>query len=132
MGDPVRIVDLARDLIRLSGLTPDEDIKIIFTGLRPGEKLHEELYQSHEDHEPTEHEKILRVTTQAPHPVALDQAMDRLYDLARAGRLADALALIAGLVPEYRPPQGIKPRSPDEIDPLTGEEEIIPLRARWY
>ena len=60
MGEPVRIVDLARDLIRLSGLEPDHDIKIRFTGLRPGEKLYEELFASSEQYGRTEHEKILR------------------------------------------------------------------------
>jgi FlaA1/EpsC-like NDP-sugar epimerase len=58
MGEPVRIVDLARNLILLSGLKPDEDIKIEFTGVRPGEKLYEELNTVFEDTAPTAHEKI--------------------------------------------------------------------------
>jgi FlaA1/EpsC-like NDP-sugar epimerase len=58
MGQPVKIVDLARNLILLSGLKPDEDIKIEFTGMRPGEKLYEELSTLLEDTVPTEHEKI--------------------------------------------------------------------------
>ena len=61
MGEPIRILDMAYDLIRLYGLVPDKDIKIIFTGVRPGEKLHEELYYTEEDSEPTVHEKIRRV-----------------------------------------------------------------------
>lgn len=65
MGEPVRIVDLAKDMIRLSGLN-EEDIKIIFTGLRPGEKLCEELASQNESTLPTLHEK-LRITTQS-HP----------------------------------------------------------------
>lgn len=60
MGDPVRIADLAKDMIRLSGLT-EEDIKIVYTGLRPGEKLHEELATENESTLPTQHEK-LRIT----------------------------------------------------------------------
>ncbi|MCR1900066.1 polysaccharide biosynthesis protein [Irregularibacter muris] len=59
MGDPVKIVDLARDLIRLSGFIPDEDIKIEFTGLRPGEKLYEELLTAEEGLVATKHAKIL-------------------------------------------------------------------------
>jgi FlaA1/EpsC-like NDP-sugar epimerase len=58
MGEPVKIVDLARDLILLSGLKPDEDIKIEFTGMRPGEKLYEELSTMLENTAPTAHEKI--------------------------------------------------------------------------
>ena len=58
MGDPVKIVDLARNLILLSGLRPDQDIKIQFTGMRPGEKLYEELSTLLEDTAPTAHEKI--------------------------------------------------------------------------
>jgi len=58
MGEPVKIVDLARNLILLSGLRPDEDIKIAFTGMRPGEKLYEELSSLTEDTAPTAHEKI--------------------------------------------------------------------------
>ena len=133
MGEPVKIVDLARDLIRLSGLTPDEDIKIIFTGLRPGEKLAEELYQDHENYLPTAHEKILRVTTTTVPPEELLKAVDLLYDLARLGKLQEALALIAHLVPEYRSPSGIRPRTADEI--LSSDPDLqfpIPLHARWY
>ena len=59
MGKPVKIVDLAHQLIRLTGLTPDVDIKIEFTGLRPGEKLYEELLADKETTLPTHHNKIL-------------------------------------------------------------------------
>lgn len=58
MGQPVKIYDLASDLIRLSGLVPEEDIKIVITGLRPGEKLYEELVQTTETVDATSHEKI--------------------------------------------------------------------------
>jgi FlaA1/EpsC-like NDP-sugar epimerase len=59
MGTPVKILDMARDLIRLSGKEPDVDIKIIFTGLRDGEKLYEELITVGEDILPTGHEKVM-------------------------------------------------------------------------
>ncbi len=132
MGEPVKIVDLARDLIRLSGFKPDEDIKIIFTGLRPGEKLMEELYQDHEHHEPTQHEKILRVTSQYPHPQGLGQAMETLYDLVRSGQLEEALMLIASLAPEYHPPT--TPISSLFEDAQGGEDSVrmLPLHSRWY
>lgn len=134
MGEPVKIVDLARDLIRLSGLRPGEDIQIIFTGLRPGEKLFEELYQTHEDHIPTEHEKILRVTTTTVPPEELLWAIDLLYDLTRLGKLKKALSLIAALVPEYRPPAGIEPANLTSPVGDRGDKPVssIPLHARWY
>jgi len=62
MGEPVRIVDLAEDLIRLSGLQPNEDIEIRFSGVRPGERLAEELVLLSESVVPTEHPKVLRAT----------------------------------------------------------------------
>lgn len=64
MGEPVKIVDLARDLIRLHGLVPGEDIDIVFTGMRPGEKTHEELVYPQEELVPTPHEKIRSVNAQ--------------------------------------------------------------------
>ncbi len=65
MGAPVRILDIAKDLIRLHGLKPDVDIEIKFVGVRPGEKIHEELVYSQEELIPTEHPKI-RSTQQSP------------------------------------------------------------------
>ena len=133
MGEPVKIVDLAKDLIRLSGLTPGEDIQIIFTGLRPGEKLFEELYQGHEDHIPTEHEKILRVTTATTPPADLPQIIALLHELSQLGKLSEALSLIASIVPEYRSPPGIQARAIDEIRASNDNPDIIiPLDARWY
>jgi FlaA1/EpsC-like NDP-sugar epimerase len=66
MGEPVRILDLAENVIRLSGLTPYEDIDIAVTGLRPGEKIHEELSYEGEGLEKTPHEKIFLGTAMEP------------------------------------------------------------------
>ena len=107
MGEPVRIVDLARDLIRLSGLEPDRDIEITFTGLRPGEKLHEELFAAAEDYGRTEHEKILRFTN-GRGPTGDGGGRDRfeaqlesLLDAARRGEVEAMAAALHDLVPEY-------------------------------
>ncbi len=62
MGEPINVYEMARHLITLSGFKPDEDVKIVITGLRPGEKLHEELWSGEEQPEPTEQAKILRVS----------------------------------------------------------------------
>src|SRR5260221_9913812 len=66
MGQPVRVLDLARNLIEMSGLSPDRDIEIVFTGLRPGEKLHEELRNESETTLPTSNDKITILTGVAP------------------------------------------------------------------
>jgi FlaA1/EpsC-like NDP-sugar epimerase len=82
MGEPVRIVDLARDLIRLSGLEPDVDIKIEFSGMRPGEKLFEELMTKEERGASTPHEKIFVATVQPFSSEELDATITRMQDAA--------------------------------------------------
>jgi FlaA1/EpsC-like NDP-sugar epimerase len=101
MGKPVKIVDLAKDLIRLSGLSPD-DIQIVFTGMRPGEKLYEELYLDDEETLPTPHPK-LRVSYHRPFDIdELNQTLDELRSL---GGASDELirAHLQKLVHNYRP-----------------------------
>ena len=103
MGEPIRIVDLARDLIRLHGLEPDEDIQIAFIGLRPGEKLHEELITSGEGIVPTSHEKImvLRGNSQ-PQEIVLKQ----VEELVAVARLSDDSSIkrkLKEIVPDYTP-----------------------------
>ncbi|MDP2849264.1 MAG: nucleoside-diphosphate sugar epimerase/dehydratase [Humidesulfovibrio sp.] len=102
MGEPVRIVDLARDLIRLSGKEPGVDVDIAFTGLRPGEKLAEELIGAGENVVRTEHEKIMALRRDAD----AGPAADLLAELEAAARNRDAAAtraLLRRLVPEYSP-----------------------------
>lgn len=103
MGEPVRIVDLARGLIKLSGLDPDKDIPIVYRGLRPGEKLFEELRLEGEGIKPTSHPKI-RVFEGGRVP--LEQVDGWLEDLARlvsARDLPGLVAKIGQIVPEYTP-----------------------------
>ena len=107
MGEPVRILDLARDLIRLSGLKEGKDIEIVFSGLRPGEKLYEELYDQHEEGLPTPHPKIFLARHR---PCSLEWLQVQLGELARRleGPADEVVAALKDLVPEYRParPEG--------------------------
>jgi hypothetical protein len=100
MGEQVKLVDMARDLIRLSGFVPDTEIAIEFVGLRPGEKLYEELVGRSEEVGPSAVEKILRVTTTAPLPDDLRDAVARIEADAARGRrdaVIDALQRLTGL-----------------------------------
>ncbi|MDH4099970.1 MAG: polysaccharide biosynthesis protein [Nitrospirota bacterium] len=104
MGEPVRIVDLAEELIRLSGLVPYEDIDIVFTGLRPGEKLFEELLISGEDIKPTVHEKIKVATAVGlMDPAHLDQELETLFQKAKLSNIAGIIKGLRNLVPEFVP-----------------------------
>ncbi len=104
MGEPVKIVDLAQDLIELSGLRLGEDIEITFTGMRPGEKLFEELFVNGERYEPTRHEKIfIAANASQLVPDKLDRTIDALE---RAARRNDKEAIFLGLrhlIPEFQP-----------------------------
>lgn len=100
MGTPMRIVDLARQMIQLAGKRPDRDIMISVTGLRPGEKLHEELFHQEEAPAPTSVEGVMIARPRAAH-ADLGMLLDQLERAARAGRRTEVLALIRGMVPEY-------------------------------
>jgi len=102
MGEPVRVIDLARDMIRLSGLTEGREIEITFTGLRPGEKLYEELYDDGEKPLPTPHPKIFSARHRACELSAIDVELERL---ARTVHLtpAEVIAALQSAVPDYRP-----------------------------
>ncbi len=97
MGEQVRIIDLARDLIRLSGLTEGEDVEIRFTGVRPGEKLSESLYTAAEQPRRTAHEKILVIPGRAEIDKGYLEDVERLISLARQGKPAEAHTLLEAL-----------------------------------
>jgi O-antigen biosynthesis protein WbqV len=101
MGEPVKIVDLARQMIRLAGLRPDRDIHIEFTGLRPGEKLYEELFHGHEPPVPTGHPGLLIAAPRTANIAAVGRAIDEIAAFCHAGDTARALACIQALVPEF-------------------------------
>jgi FlaA1/EpsC-like NDP-sugar epimerase len=100
MGEPVRIVDLAENLIRLSGLEPHRDVQIKFTGLRPGEKLHEELVGDCEETIPTGVAKVRIVRTADPEADLLTRGLDRLAAAVQIGGADDVVAAVCELVPE--------------------------------
>ena len=103
MGKLVKIVDVARQLIELSGLKPDIDIEIKITGLRPGEKLFEEINYNTENMVATEHPKIMRFNGEALPLEALREGLQNIRDKS-SGRDANELKLeIQRLLPEYRP-----------------------------
>jgi FlaA1/EpsC-like NDP-sugar epimerase len=124
MGQPVRIVDLARNLIELSGLEPERDIPIVFTGLRPGEKLHEELQAIHEEALPTSNEKIMVLMGVEP----LDENGWRsLSDLERAlatGLPDEAMRLLGLLVPDYTPSASTAPVSQSKVVEISAKMRL--------
>lgn len=103
MGEPVKIVNLAEELIRLSGLQPYEDIEIVYTGLRPGEKLYEELLLAEEGTLPTKHDKICIASSAPPEYEMLLTELTRLFDAAKALNLNEVKSLLRVIVPEYQP-----------------------------
>jgi FlaA1/EpsC-like NDP-sugar epimerase len=101
MGEPVRILDLAHNLIQLAGLTPNEDIEVRFTGLRPGEKLFEEIALEGEDMMPTYHQKIRIFKGPALQPQVISDWLDQLQLLMARRDITRIRTHLAGLVPEY-------------------------------
>ncbi len=102
MGEPVKIVDLAHQMIRLAGLRADRDVKIEFIGLRPGEKLHEELFHSAEPLMPTANPAIRLAAPRTADYAMLVRSIDELEDNARLRREDRVVRLLERLVPEYR------------------------------
>ncbi len=101
MGPPVKIVDLARQMIRLAGLRPDIDVNISFTGLRPGEKLFEELFHGREPAAPTGTPGLLMATPRTADPAIVGRAIDEIAAACRSGQVKLALAMLGRLVPEF-------------------------------
>ncbi len=103
MGKPVRIVDMARDLIRLHGFEPDQDIPIQFIGLRPGEKLCEELITQGEGVVATAHEKILVLRGNACDPKNLNAQIDELLAISHTYDTPAIRRKLQQIVPDYTP-----------------------------
>lgn len=110
MGEPVKIVDLAKDLIKLSGFSENE-VEIVFTGTRPGEKLYEELATVNENAEKTRHPKILIGKTQVESLEQIQSALGRLQLEIRRADAIDLRAALQRIVPEYSAPASVRPSS---------------------
>ena len=121
MGEQVRIVDVAEQLIRLSGLRPGIDISIRFVGLRPGEKLEEELLTDSERTRLTEHRKIFRLELDPVDPAAVAAHVEELERLTHTGTPELIRAALAGLVPEYRT---FAPEPLPMAEPLMGHRAL--------
>ncbi|MHA3046673.1 polysaccharide biosynthesis protein [Riemerella anatipestifer] len=102
MGEPVKILNLARRMIKLSGLEPDVDIKIVYTGLRPGEKLYEELLSDDTKTLPTHHEKIMISKDSVMLYAEIDELTSRIYEKAKAKDKVEVVKILKEIVKEFR------------------------------
>jgi FlaA1/EpsC-like NDP-sugar epimerase len=102
MGEPVRIVDVARNMIRLSGKEPETEIAIEFIGAKPGEKLHEDLWNAGEKVTPTSHPKLLRATREPIDPDWLEDELARLDGMVERGETLDVVSKLASMMREPR------------------------------
>jgi FlaA1/EpsC-like NDP-sugar epimerase len=125
MGEQIRIVDLARDLISLSGLTPGEDIPIVYSGVRPGEKLYEELTGEGEIPVRTAHAKVLQIAhTPLPSEEQLARGLSLILERARNNDTAGVNVALCDLLPTFRPASDLEvppiPEPADERDRHNG------------
>ena len=117
MGEPVKILDLARDMIRLSGLEPDRDIAIEVIGPRPGEKLHEELFNPYERPQPTPSQKILRAEHPPLDPAWVQETFDAVNWLVLDGDAAALAAKVGQLSAIRQVPPALDPSTARAADP---------------
>jgi FlaA1/EpsC-like NDP-sugar epimerase len=122
MGEPIRILDLARNMIRLSGKEPDVDVPISFIGARPGEKIHEELFAEGETWKPTTHPKIVALDVSPVDRAWLEEKLDELERLVEAG---DTLELVGRLAAIVREPQRLAPEADAAAEAATPASERV-------
>ena len=101
MGEPVRIIDLAHKMIKLAGFIPEEEIKIKVVGLRPGEKLFEELLTDASTTLPTHHQKIMIAKDNTENYISLNEAILELIDLANENKSDALVTKMKQIVPEF-------------------------------
>ena len=128
MGKPIKILDLATQMIELSGFTPHEDIEIVFSGMRPGEKLHEELSHSREKVSATKHPKILRLDSEPQHHSFVRAIVDEIAAALVADESdSEALkALLARAIPEYTPEIPVPEDAPEPVPELRDALALTP------
>jgi FlaA1/EpsC-like NDP-sugar epimerase len=135
MGEQVKVLDMARNLIRLAGHVPEEEIPIEFIGLRPGEKLFEELIGEDEVVVPSNIEKVIQVSSRhVPTPESLRAEVEKLESLAWEGRRRDVFRHLVNIVPEYAPNVAIEPTAGSLTYVATGAEpdaetDVPPARS---
>ena len=128
MGDPIKILDLARDLIRLSGLEVERDIRIEFTGLEPGEKLYEELLTAEEGVTATKHQRIFVAHLEAIEEKKLLGQIQQLEDLANHLKTDEIIKELQKIVPTYVPNRFLA-NEPLNTNDQTTETEVIDLSS---
>jgi FlaA1/EpsC-like NDP-sugar epimerase len=102
MGSPIKIIDLAENFIRLSGFIPHQEIKIKYTGLRPGEKLYEDLFDESEIMIPTNHKKLMTALPSVPSSVVLHGHLASLDQIVRDYATEDIVPKLRDIVPSFR------------------------------
>jgi FlaA1/EpsC-like NDP-sugar epimerase len=122
MGQPVAIRDLAEQMIRLAGKVPGRDVEITFTGLRPGEKLHETVLHPEEQHARTLNPRVLRSELRGVDRVSMQRTLERLDALLKSGAGHDSLqAFLRETVHDYRP-------NIDNVVPISGHGKVHTIR----
>jgi FlaA1/EpsC-like NDP-sugar epimerase len=130
MGEQIKIADMARNLIRLSGLVPDEDIKLAFVGLRPGEKLFEELIGPRENVMQSSIQKVFEVTSEEARPSWFPSELRRLQRVATLGDSTEVMRALRRIVPEFtgRPWEV----APEATGKLRNGAGVMPLLAAGH
>jgi len=131
MGEPIRILDLARTLIKLSG-NSEAEIPVVFSGLRPGEKLYEERFYSSERLLATPHEKVNRTESDLMDWASLRRHLEDLLQLTLSGTEESLLAKVADIIPEYaryRRPGEREPVERLERSPIADTPPFVPAEA---
>jgi FlaA1/EpsC-like NDP-sugar epimerase len=124
MGDPVRIIDLALQMIRLSGKEPERDIQLEIVGARPGEKLHEELWGAGELAEPTSHPKIMRVRGPVVDAAWLEEELGELERLVNEGETLEVVSRLSAMMRAPRLVEAPAPAHLEEEDTLSGLKPV--------